>query len=160
MYYSGNTMNQRVVTFKLPEEFLQKIDEAAKANGFDSRSELIRKALEEYLKGLENKQNGGYPAENNSNGNRQADKPQPPLSPSNEEEERRRKDEEIPLTWNLTEEEEEEWRKYEECIRQGGMIPLYIKESDPNRRYIDVFRRPPPCIPPVLMQSTAKDTEK
>ena len=156
MYYSGNTMNQRVVTFKLPEELLQKIDEATKTNGFDSRSELIRKALGEYLKGLENKQNGGYPAEN-TNENRQANKPQPPPSPSNEE--RWRKDEEIPLTWNLTEEEEEEWRKYEECRRQGGMIPLYIKEFDPNGRYKD-YRRPPPCIPPVLMQATAKDTEE
>mgnify|MGYP001770654766 CR=1 FL=1 len=91
MYYSGNTMNQRVVTFKIPEEFLQKIDEAAKDNGFDSRSELIRKALEEYLKGLENKQNGGYPTKNNTNGleNRQIDKQQPPLDLSiNDEEDR------------------------------------------------------------------------
>ena len=45
-------MNLRVVTFKLPEEFLQKIDEVAKDSGFESRSDLIRKALEEYLKGL------------------------------------------------------------------------------------------------------------
>ena len=42
----------RVVTFKLQEELLQKIDDAVKNGGFGSRSDLIREALEQYLKGL------------------------------------------------------------------------------------------------------------
>ena len=142
MYYTGNTMNQRVVTFKLSEELLQKIDEAAKTNGFDSRSELIRKALEEYLKGLKNKQNGGYLDENNTNRleNRQTDKQQPPLGLSvNDEEDR-----------------------YEECLqlqRKFGK-KVYPMTVDPTPPYLKNKPDPPPCIPPVLMQTITNDIKE
>ena len=40
----------RIVTIKVPEELLERIDEYIKKNpGISSRSELFRKAVQEYL---------------------------------------------------------------------------------------------------------------
>ena len=40
---------QRIVTFKLDEEVLYALDQAARKLGYDHRSELIREALLEFL---------------------------------------------------------------------------------------------------------------
>jgi len=39
----------RIVTFKLDEELLALLDEAARRLGFQHRSELIREAIKQYL---------------------------------------------------------------------------------------------------------------
>ena len=40
-----------LVTFKLEEKFLKKVDETAKKNGFSNRTDFIRDALREKMEG-------------------------------------------------------------------------------------------------------------
>ncbi|MEM0173775.1 MAG: ribbon-helix-helix domain-containing protein [Sulfolobaceae archaeon] len=47
------TPNTVTVTFKLDEEIMQKLDFLVKELGFQNRSELIRDAIEKYLKHIE-----------------------------------------------------------------------------------------------------------
>lgn len=43
----------KVVTFKVPKELYEEIDDAVIKYGFYNRSEFIKKAIEEYVKYLE-----------------------------------------------------------------------------------------------------------
>lgn len=45
----GDVPVQRIVTFKLDEEVLHALDQAARKLGYDHRSELIRRAIVEFL---------------------------------------------------------------------------------------------------------------
>ena len=45
----------KTVSFKLDEEFLREIDEMVKVLGYTNRSDLIRDAIQEYIKELESK---------------------------------------------------------------------------------------------------------
>ena len=51
MYYARNTME--IVTFKLQEEILKKIDSLLKPLHFNNRTEFIREAVREKLKKIE-----------------------------------------------------------------------------------------------------------
>ena len=49
-------MNEvKTISFKLDEEFLREIDEMVKVLGYTNRSDLIRDAIQEYIKELESK---------------------------------------------------------------------------------------------------------
>jgi metal-responsive CopG/Arc/MetJ family transcriptional regulator len=45
----------KTISFKLDEEFLREIDEMVKVLGYTNRSDLIRDAIQEYIKELESK---------------------------------------------------------------------------------------------------------
>jgi metal-responsive CopG/Arc/MetJ family transcriptional regulator len=45
----------KTISFKLDEEFLRELDEMVKVLGYTNRSDLIRDAIQEYIKELESK---------------------------------------------------------------------------------------------------------